>query len=112
LRVQKGNTPLHIAALAGQEEVVRLLLHCDADVNARSQQGFTPLYMAAQENHVDLCKILLSNGAKSSITTDVSWLIVCVEWLIVVCTLSVFTFNIQEEWMEFLVSIVYATLTL
>lgn len=52
--------------------------------------SFTPLYMAAQENHVDLCKIL-SNGAKSSITTDVSWLIVCIEWLIVVCTLSVFT---------------------
>lgn len=71
LLLQKGNTALHIAALAGQEEVVKLLVHCGADVNVRSQQGFTPLYMAAQENHHTLVTFLLSVGAKPSLATDV-----------------------------------------
>lgn len=34
---QKGNTALHIAALAGQDEVVRELVNYGANVNAQSQ---------------------------------------------------------------------------
>lgn len=34
--VQKGNTALHIAALAGQEKVVAELVHYGANVNAQS----------------------------------------------------------------------------
>lgn len=34
---QKGNTALHIAALAGQEQVVTELVNYGADVNAQSQ---------------------------------------------------------------------------
>jgi ankyrin len=48
---KKGNTALHIASLAGQKEVIQLLLQKQASVNVQSQSGFTPLYMAAQENH-------------------------------------------------------------
>ena len=47
----QGNTALHIASLAGQEEVVKILVGHSASVNVQSQNGFTPLYMAAQENH-------------------------------------------------------------
>ena len=47
----QGNTALHIASLAGQEEVVKILVSHSASVNVQSQNGFTPLYMAAQENH-------------------------------------------------------------
>lgn len=35
--VQKGNTALHIAALAGQEQVVTELVNYGANVNAQSQ---------------------------------------------------------------------------
>lgn len=35
--VQKGNTALHIASLAGQKEVVQLLVKRGADVNSQSQ---------------------------------------------------------------------------
>lgn len=35
--LQKGNTALHIASLAGQKEVVRLLVKRGADVNSQSQ---------------------------------------------------------------------------
>ncbi len=51
---------------------MKLLVHCGADVNVRSQQGFTPLYMAAQENHHTLVTFLLSVGAKPTMATDVS----------------------------------------
>uniref|UniRef100_A0A674E312 Ankyrin 1 n=1 Tax=Salmo trutta TaxID=8032 RepID=A0A674E312_SALTR len=67
---QKGNTALHIAALAGQEQVVAELVNYGANINAQSQKGFTPLYMAAQENHLEVVKFLLENGANQSIPTE------------------------------------------
>ncbi|UYV83170.1 ANK2 [Cordylochernes scorpioides] len=67
---QKGNTALHIASLAGQEEVVRLLVRSGANVNVQSQNGFTPLYMAAQENHDGVVRFLLANGANQSLATE------------------------------------------
>lgn len=67
---KKGNTALHIASLAGQEEVVKLLLQHSASVNVQSQNGFTPLYMAAQENHDSVVKLLLANGANQSLATE------------------------------------------
>lgn len=48
LFIQKGNTALHIASLAGQEEVVKLLVKHKANINCQSQNGFSPLYMAAR----------------------------------------------------------------
>lgn len=67
---KKGNTALHIASLAGQEEVVKLLIQHNASVNVQSQNGFTPLYMAAQENHDSVVKLLLANGANQSLATE------------------------------------------
>jgi len=57
--------------LAGQEEVVQLLVQRGASVNAQSQNGFTPLYMAAQENHDSVVKYLLSKGANQTLATEV-----------------------------------------
>ncbi|OCT86487.1 hypothetical protein XELAEV_18020172mg [Xenopus laevis] len=67
---KKGNTALHIAALAGQEDVVRELVDHGANVNSQSQKGFTPLYMAAQENHLPVVKFLLENGANQNLATE------------------------------------------
>ncbi len=39
--MQKGNTALHIASLAGQTEVVKELVTNGANVNAQSQVGYT-----------------------------------------------------------------------
>lgn len=70
---KKGNTALHIASLAGQEEVVKLLVQNGATVNVQSQNGFTPLYMAAQENHDNVVRYLLANGANQSLSTEVNF---------------------------------------
>ncbi len=67
---QKGNTALHIAALAGQEEVVRILIANGASVNVQSVHGFSALYMAAQENHDTVVRLLLANGANQSLATS------------------------------------------
>lgn len=37
--LQKGNSALHIASLAGQQDVVRLLVKRGADINSQSQVG-------------------------------------------------------------------------
>lgn len=58
-------------SLAGQEEVVKLLVKNGAAVNVQSQNGFTPLYMASQENHDGVVKFLLSKGANQSLATEV-----------------------------------------
>ncbi|KAJ8268874.1 hypothetical protein COCON_G00114810 [Conger conger] len=67
---RKGNTALHIASLAGQGEVVKILVKRGADINSQSQNGFTPLYMAAQENHLDVVRYLLENGGNQSTATE------------------------------------------
>lgn len=94
---KKGNTALHIASLgkyncllrirhkcifllnkicnmflAGQVEIVNILIQYGAAVNIQSQNGFTPLYMAAQENHDQVVKLLLGNGANQSLATEVN----------------------------------------
>ncbi|KAK7498838.1 hypothetical protein BaRGS_00009930, partial [Batillaria attramentaria] len=65
----KDNTPLHVAALARQSQITRLLLDRGADVNAVSKTGFTPLYLAAQENGADIVDMLLQAGADQRIHT-------------------------------------------
>ncbi len=43
---QLGNTPLHIAAMKGNEKMARLLLEKDADPNIKNLSGDTPLQIA------------------------------------------------------------------
>ena len=67
---KKGNTALHIASLAGQKDIIQLLLQYNASVNVQSQTGFTPLYMAAQENHDECVNYLLAKGANPALATE------------------------------------------
>lgn len=43
-----GNTPLHVAAIKGHEEIARLLLEKGADTNIKNHSGNTPLQAAAK----------------------------------------------------------------
>jgi ankyrin repeat protein len=43
-----GQTPLHLAAIAGQAQSCRILMANGADLSAQTYQGYTPLEVAAE----------------------------------------------------------------
>ncbi|XP_024080647.1 ankyrin repeat domain-containing protein 17-like isoform X3 [Cimex lectularius] len=60
----KGDcTPLMEAASSGYVDIVRLLIHHGADVNAQSSSGNTPLMYACAGGHLDAVRVLLDAGA-------------------------------------------------
>ena len=59
-----GYTALHIAALSGKTEIVRLLIVAGSDVNAPDSSGRTPLHLSASLGWVDVVRLLLDNGAE------------------------------------------------
>lgn len=59
-RSPKDESPLMIAALKGQTELVRKLIARDADVN---KPGWAPLHYAATGGHLEIMQILLDEYA-------------------------------------------------
>ena len=60
---EEGDSPLHIAAMAGHKDIVVLLLSKGVDINARANLGRTPLHWAAWNGHYEVARILLAHGA-------------------------------------------------
>lgn len=58
------NTPLHMAAFYGYEDVVDLLAAKGGDVNALNEAGRTPIYEAVRADHKQAVSALIANGAK------------------------------------------------
>lgn len=68
-----GWTPLHYAAAAGDDAVVRLLLDRGAKVDAVSplkSGAYTPLMMAAREGHDGTALLLIEHGANPRLTNS------------------------------------------
>lgn len=65
-----GLTPLHWAALAGNDPTAELLLQRGADVNARAQDdGRTPLFVAAAIGDLGMVRLLLAHSADPTTRT-------------------------------------------
>ncbi|MCP4982298.1 MAG: ankyrin repeat domain-containing protein [Gammaproteobacteria bacterium] len=60
----RDETPLILAALAGQGEIVNYLLQRGADINARNSSGMTSLHAAAYTGHADIVLLLINKGAE------------------------------------------------
>ena len=65
-RDSRGRTPLFLAAMMGEADVVKLLLARDGvDINAQTESPYpmTPLYVAAEGGHLEVLRTLLQGGA-------------------------------------------------
>jgi ankyrin repeat protein len=61
-----GWTPLHYAATGNNPAIVKLLLDNYAFIDAQSPNGTTPLMMAAMYGSIDSVKLLLDEGADTA----------------------------------------------
>ena len=59
-----GRSPLHWAAIMGQNDVMCLLLDHGASLDCRDPLGRTPLFSAAAFGQVTAVKLLLERGAE------------------------------------------------
>lgn len=57
-------TPLHMASLSGELEVVEFLISAKANVNARDANGLLAIDLAATRGHLGIIKRLLKSGSE------------------------------------------------
>ncbi|EWC48001.1 hypothetical protein DRE_02883 [Drechslerella stenobrocha 248] len=62
-RDKAGMTALMLAAKAGNDANVNILLDSDADINAFEPQGNTPLHFASAYGHLKVIRTLIDRGA-------------------------------------------------
>eukprot|EP01064_Diplonema_japonicum_P002235 TRINITY_DN11422_c2_g1_i1.p1 TRINITY_DN11422_c2_g1~~TRINITY_DN11422_c2_g1_i1.p1 ORF type:complete len:746 (+),score=134.29 TRINITY_DN11422_c2_g1_i1:41-2239(+) len=62
-RDEMGDSLMHHAAGAAQEECIQFLLDHGAQVNARNDRDETPLMHAARNGHTVACTLLINNGS-------------------------------------------------
>ena len=62
-RTIRGETPLMVAAIAGNGEIVNYLLQRGADINAQSTSGLTALHAAAYTGETEIVLLLVTRGA-------------------------------------------------
>ncbi|XP_067120465.1 BRCA1-associated RING domain protein 1-like [Centruroides vittatus] len=67
-RNAKGETPLHIAAIKGNENSVLNLLQEGCNPNIKDNAGWTPLHEACNHGYSKIVELLLQHGANVNIT--------------------------------------------
>ncbi|KAJ2920089.1 hypothetical protein MD484_g360, partial [Candolleomyces efflorescens] len=65
-----GKTALHIAAIRGNEELVRMLCDLEADVNLADNIGNTPLHYASSWGHVTIVQLLIERGCQYTVKNN------------------------------------------
>ncbi|KAJ3104946.1 hypothetical protein HDU97_008694 [Phlyctochytrium planicorne] len=64
---QKGSSPIHLGARAGDLNYVIALQQCGVDVNVRGENDWTPLHEAISQKKLDVASYLVRNGADLSL---------------------------------------------
>ena len=55
---KNGRTPLHVAAIKGRDEIVRILAPLLENVNIQDSDGCTPIYLATSQDNNAIVRIL------------------------------------------------------
>ena len=58
-----GDSPLHLASIKGNLEIMKLLIFHGADVNSMNDSGNTPLIWASKFGYLEIVKLLIDNNA-------------------------------------------------
>lgn len=66
-KTQKGFSPLHLAVLVGNIEIVKILEEKGADVNLKNNNGGTPLFYACRKGDKVVADYLIKKGASVNI---------------------------------------------
>lgn len=66
----EGISPLYIAVVKGDTEIIRMLIEKKAFLNIRDNSGWTPLHVTAKNNDDVVMKLLLESGADTNPTND------------------------------------------
>lgn len=68
--LQASQTALMLAVSHGRVAMVKLLLSCNADVNAQDREGSTALMCACEHGHTHIARLLLESGRCDTSLTD------------------------------------------
>ena len=58
-----GWTPLHLAVIRGNYDVVWLLVFKGININVKCNDGYTPLSLAKDSGHTEIVEMLQKHGA-------------------------------------------------
>ncbi|HEY3901888.1 MAG TPA: ankyrin repeat domain-containing protein [Chthoniobacter sp.] len=65
-----GDTPLHVAAVWGDMNAIRILVESGALLDAPGEYGYTPLHEAIEQRNVEAALLLAAFGARLDIPND------------------------------------------
>ncbi|KAH0587715.1 hypothetical protein H2248_006478 [Termitomyces sp. 'cryptogamus'] len=66
----QGRTALHIAAIKGNEELVRMFCDLEADINLSDNKGDTPLHYASAWGHIPVVQLLIERGCQFNLKNN------------------------------------------